>query len=267
MKRTASAMIVAVIMAFALPQITVASSSPTLSLTRVASSGQSTLTFQLSGRGFSSRERLTIAYRVILAGSSRPMKWTRVAQADMFGRFVRPPLGVAVEKARQAYQVTASVTGEQGNRAETSVRGVFVQPVSSGKRIVVSISTQTLSAYQNGRLVLRSLVSTGNRATPTPLGSYRIFAKHTPYRFVSPWPLGHPYWYAPAWTSYAMEFIQGGYFIHDAPWRSVFGPGSNGAGQPGTNYGGTHGCVNAPVSAAQFVYTWAPVGTRVDVVP
>lgn len=93
-----------------------------------------------------------------------------------------------------------------------------------------------------------------------------IFAKYSPFEFVSPWPPGSPLWYAPSWVSYAMEFISGGYFIHDAPWRSVFGPASQQGGQPGTNYGGAHGCVNVPSATAQFLWNWARIGTEVDVV-
>ena len=63
-----------------------------------------------------------------------------------------------------------------------------------------------------------------------------------------------------------MEFQSAGYFIHDAPWRSVYGPGSDGPGQPGTNYGGTHGCVNVPLDVAAFLYGWASIGTPVVVV-
>jgi lipoprotein-anchoring transpeptidase ErfK/SrfK len=64
-----------------------------------------------------------------------------------------------------------------------------------------------------------------------------------------------------------MEFRSGGYFIHDAPWRTAYGKGTNSGTQPGTNYGGTHGCVNVPYAAEKFLYSWAPVGTRVHIVP
>jgi lipoprotein-anchoring transpeptidase ErfK/SrfK len=59
---------------------------------------------------------------------------------------------------------------------------------------------------------------------------------------------------------YAMEFLSGGYFIHDAPWRSAYGPGTNGSN-------GTHGCINTPRSAGQmdFLYNWADMGTTVVV--
>ena len=48
----------------------------------------------------------------------------------------------------------------------------------------------------------------------------------------------------------------------------VFGPGSNArAGTPGQNNTGTHGCVNVPASVAAWLYTWAPIGTVLQVVP
>jgi lipoprotein-anchoring transpeptidase ErfK/SrfK len=55
-----------------------------------------------------------------------------------------------------------------------------------------------------------------------------------------------------------MEFIGGGYFIHDAPWRSWYGPGAN-------LYNGTHGCVNVPYGPMATLWSWAPIGTTVVV--
>jgi lipoprotein-anchoring transpeptidase ErfK/SrfK len=65
--------------------------------------------------------------------------------------------------------------------------------------------------------------------------------------------------------SFAMEFARG-YFIHDAPWRGAYGRGTNLGTQSGTNFGGTHGCVNVPYSAMRFLYYWAPPGTLVHIV-
>ena len=57
------------------------------------------------------------------------------------------------------------------------------------------------------------------------------------------------------------------HFLHDAPWRSVYGPGTNTVeGIPGGNTTGTHGCVNVPVAAERWLYSWAPVGTPVRIV-
>ena len=136
------------------------------------------------------------------------------------------------------------------------------QPVAfnggSGKVIVVSISRQMLTAYQDGTAVLTTIVTTGRPALPTIPGVYHIFARYSPYKFISPWPYGSAYYYPPSWTNFAMEYQAGGYFIHDAPWRSWYGPGSN--------FGdGTHGCVNVPYSPMLTLWNWTPIGTTVIV--
>jgi lipoprotein-anchoring transpeptidase ErfK/SrfK len=127
-----------------------------------------------------------------------------------------------------------------------------------GKLIVISLSRQVLTAYQDGTPVLTTLVATGRPQLPTPPGVYHIFAKYSPYKMISPWPYGSAFWYPPSWTNWAMEFAAGGYFIHDAPWRSWYGPGSN-------LYNGTHGCVNVQYSPMSFLWGWTPMGTTVVV--
>jgi lipoprotein-anchoring transpeptidase ErfK/SrfK len=137
-----------------------------------------------------------------------------------------------------------------------------MQPVAynagAGKLIVVSLSRQVLTAYQDGAVVLTTYVATGRPQLPTPPGVYHIFARYSPYEMISPWPRTSPFWYPPSWTNFAMEFAGGGYFIHDAPWRSWYGPGSN-------LYDGTHGCVNVPYSQMAFLWNWTPMGTTVVV--
>jgi len=130
----------------------------------------------------------------------------------------------------------------------------------AGKIIVISLSRQVLTAYQDGNLVLSNFVTTGRPDLPTPLGVSQIMAKYSPFLFVSPWAYGSPYWYAPSWTTYAMLFRSGGYFIHDAPWRSVYGPSVN-------RWDGSHGCVNVPFASMASLWSWTPIGTTVVVQP
>ncbi|MFN2464217.1 MAG: L,D-transpeptidase family protein [Candidatus Dormibacteria bacterium] len=125
-----------------------------------------------------------------------------------------------------------------------------------GKVIVVSLTQERLVALQDGVVVLTSLVTTGRPSMPTLTGTYHIFAKYSPYCMTS-W-AGNPYpWQGCAKMSYAMEWEGSGYFLHDAPWRSVYGPGTN------TEDNGTHGCVNVPLEAMGQLYRWADVGTTV----
>jgi hypothetical protein len=171
---------------------------------------------------------------------------------DMNGRFVAPG----------QYQIYIRATDGYGHSTLTGWNDFVV----SYQRIVVSLSQQRLWAYDGKSLFLTSLVTTGNRALPTPTGEFMILAKFHPFTFRSPWPKSSPYWYPPSLTEWAMLFKVGGYFIHDAPWRSVFGPGSNSQlGTPGNNYTGTHGCINVPTDVAQKLFAWAPDGTAVIV--
>jgi hypothetical protein len=131
-------------------------------------------------------------------------------------------------------------------------------PPKPKHKIVVSLSSQHLWAYDGDNLLLDTVVTTGRPALPTPPGDYHIFYKASPYEMISPWPPGSPYYYPPSWMSYAMEFLQGGYFLHDAPWRSDYGPGTN-------IWDGTHGCVNIPLSPMATLYNWAQIGDEVVV--
>jgi lipoprotein-anchoring transpeptidase ErfK/SrfK len=158
-----------------------------------------------------------------------------------------------------------SITGQLYQEKQLLASAIYLKqtvPVAYnagvGKVIVVSLSRQLLTAYQDGNAILTTFVATGRPQLPTPPGVYRIFARYSPYKMISPWPYGSPWWYPPSWTNFAMEFIGGGYFIHDAPWRSWYGPGAN-------LYNGTHGCVNVPYGAMATLWNWAPNGTTIVV--
>ena len=131
-------------------------------------------------------------------------------------------------------------------------------PAQSDKVIKVSIADQRLTAYENGVALFSTVVATGRPELPTPRGTFHIKAKYSPYTFISPWPKGDPYWYPTLTVSWAMLFADGGYFLHDSPHRTLYGPGAN-----LTN--GTHGCVNVPLSSMARLYSWATVGTTVVV--
>src|SRR5205814_639115 len=161
------------------------------------------------------------------------------------------------------YGGLVKVTSGNINGVNSSVPG------GQGKTIVVSISQQELDAYDNGKLFVSTPVATGQPALPTPTGIYHIFAKYSPYTFISPWPIGSPYYYAPVTANYAMEWAQGGYFLHDAPWRGYFGKGANSwhwdplmGEDPGT-----HGCIDVPTAPMSQLYSWADIGTTIQINP
>lgn len=139
------------------------------------------------------------------------------------------------------------------------------QPSGAGQVVIVSLSKQQLWAYQNGQLVMTSLVTTGMPQLPTPTGTFHIMMKEADVWFYSPWPYGSPYYYSPEHINYAMLFRAGGFYIHDAPWRETFGPGTNvpHTEPDGTTATGSHGCVNMPTSTAAQLYRWIGVGATV----
>ncbi len=163
------------------------------------------------------------------------------------------------------YQFRVEASDKTGRSVTSTASQVLTL---TNKRIVVSLSQQRLVAYEGDNAVLSSLVTTGGPDLPTPTGTFSVLEKRLHWTFKSPWPKGSPYWYPDSPTTYALLFENSGYFIHDAPWRSWFGPGSNAtAGRPGDATTGTHGCINAPFGVAQQLFAWADVGTPVVIAP
>ena len=143
--------------------------------------------------------------------------------------------------------------------------GAFL-PETPDKVILISTESQTLRAYAHGALAYETYVTTGRPELPTVHGVFHVYEKVTPFTFISPWAYGSPYYYPPSPVDWWMPFY-GGYGIHDAPWRRVYGPGTNLPhydSDPGEPVG-SHGCVNVPHVAMAWLWNWAAVGTTVVV--
>jgi lipoprotein-anchoring transpeptidase ErfK/SrfK len=187
---------------------------------------------------------------------------------------------------------TATASRIRATGIQPTAKGVPAAPSVVGRVILVSLSRQRLYAYDNGALAFSIQVVTGRPELPTPTGLYHVFLKacsdlrwtsnvaptathnanctqHVGDGFQevfnSPWPKGSPYWYAPTHINYALQFLGGGYYLHDAWWHVKFGPGANLPHQlsNGTWESGSHGCVGMPTSAAEMLYAWTPLGTPV----
>ena len=191
--------------------------------------------------------------RVIAVGA---VKAGRIGTVTWDGRNAR---GVLVNPDK--YTMTVYATDALGNVGS----GFYADLGVNLRRIVIHLASQSLEAYDGQKLLRGTLVTTGNQLLPTPQGIWHVGAKFHPYKFISPWKKGSPYYYEPAKVGYALYFHQGGYFIHDAPWRGVFGPGTNTQPGPPGVYSGTHGCVNVTPELGKWLYDWAPIGTVVDV--
>ena len=159
-----------------------------------------------------------------------------------------------------SYRFLVDATDDAGNRAQALYTGLAI----TNKVIKISLGKQELIAYDGDKPFLSTLVTSGGQDIPTPTGIFEILEKAAPFVFHSPFPRGSQYWYPDTKANYAMLFDQrDADFVHDAPWRSKFGPGTNGPGVPGQPYTGSHGCVETPANVMPRLYPWTPLGTPV----
>ena len=133
------------------------------------------------------------------------------------------------------------------------------------KAITISLTEQVLRAYDHGQSVFWSYVTTGRPGLETDKGNFKVYWKVSPWTMHSPWPKSSPYWYPDSKVTMVMWF-NGGDGIHDASWRSVYGPGTEYPHYDPTGEDvGTHGCVNVPFSNMLWLWNWTPTGTPVIV--
>ena len=133
------------------------------------------------------------------------------------------------------------------------------------KAITISLSEQVIRAYEHGKQVFWSYTTTGRPGLETDPGSFKVYWKVSPWTMHSPWPKGSAYWYPDSKVQMVMWF-NGGDGIHDAYWRSRYGPGTNGPHYDPTGEDtGTHGCVNVPYQNMVWLWNWTPTGTPVIV--
>ncbi len=137
----------------------------------------------------------------------------------------------------------------------------------SGEVIVVSFIEQAVRVYQNGKLVKAFLITSGRFGDPSPVGVWHISRRRWHTVFQSRVPVGSPNWYPDTPITYAMEYLTGGYYLHDSWWRTYYGPGTefphyDPAGQEfaGT---GSHGCINLALWDAAWMYENTGYGTTV----
>ncbi len=122
--------------------------------------------------------------------------------------------------------------------------------ITDGKLITVDIGKQMLYAWEGGKILHQTKISSGLSKTPTVKGSFKILRKTplTRMKGESQWYGKYDYQNVPN----TMYFYQG-YAIHGAYWHNRFG-------RPNS-----HGCVNVPLTSAEWLYNWASKGTRVEI--
>jgi peptidoglycan hydrolase-like protein with peptidoglycan-binding domain len=129
-----------------------------------------------------------------------------------------------------------NVAGEEVFRRLARGEGRFrVRFPSHGRHIEADISRQVL-ALIDGRRVLRIYpTSTGAPATPTILGTYRVYMK--------------------SYGTNAKGMVHSSYFIRG---YAIHGYASV------PIYNASHGCLRVPIPEADYIFDWVRLGTIVD---
>jgi lipoprotein-anchoring transpeptidase ErfK/SrfK len=115
------------------------------------------------------------------------------------------------------------------------------------KWIDINLSTQILTAMEGQTPVYRVLVSTGTATYPTVEGTFQIYAKFEHADMTGGSGID---FYSLTDVPYVMYF-HGSYGMHGTYWHNNFGTPMS------------HGCVNLRTPDAQWLFLWAPVGTKV----
>jgi hypothetical protein len=151
--------------------------------------------------------------------------------------------------------------GGGGTRVQYTANGLLVwRPADN--RIAFTDGSQT---WVKGPLGTQARANDARFAWEGKTSDAAPPVKRSHFMMHSPWPEEDPRWFPDSWVNYAVLFERSGYFIHDAPWRSAYGPGTNLVYNPGVGWVGTHGCVNVPQDAEAKLFGWADLGTPVTV--
>jgi lipoprotein-anchoring transpeptidase ErfK/SrfK len=128
----------------------------------------------------------------------------------------------------------------------------IVKPVGllpNERWIDVSLSTQSLVAYEGDTPVFETLVSSGLANHPTVTGQFRIWLRF-PAQTMDGTRLGYDYYLED--VPYVQYFFED-YALHGTYWHSNFGRPMS------------HGCVNLSTPDAEWLYNFADYGTVVTV--
>lgn len=181
-----------------------------------------------------------------------------------------PKKGVAGRTAKDVDQLASSVVAAlaQGKQFSGDFSYDVVEPTYERKTIAdgaenlvyqaapgekwleINLGNNSVTAYEGATVVHGPvLIVPGSPGHETVTGLFHIYLKYRAQDMgcTPDWPYcakGVP------WVSY----FHGSYAFHGAPWQDTFG--WNGPG-------GSHGCINMPVSEAHWVYEWGEVGTPV----
>lgn len=123
------------------------------------------------------------------------------------------------------------------------------------KKILVSLSRQTLYLLEGEKIVATFPTLTGAQGMSTPTGTYTVLSKYPNVTMEGQ--IGTPLEYRVENVPWVLFFIDHSYAIHGNYWKppSFFGKDPS--------FTGSHGCVGLTPEDAKKVYDWAEIGTTI----
>ncbi len=169
------------------------------------------------------------------------------ATAKMVDRGVfepHTPLVISAEVKRGPRRYWVARNGDIVRASAVRVARAIDRPSeipAEARWVHVSLTDQTLVAYEGDRAAFATVVSTGQEGFETPTGTFRIQSKHISTTMDDLNSLADAYLIEDVpWTMY----FEGNYALHGAFWHSSFG-------QPRS-----HGCINLAPADARFLFQW-----------
>lgn len=122
---------------------------------------------------------------------------------------------------------------------------------AENKVIKVNLTNQTLTAYEQDKLIYQFPISSGKSATPTPTGNYKPWTKLLSTRMTGGDKKLGTFYDLPN-VPYVVYFYNG-YGIHGTYWHNNFG------------YPMSHGCINVHTSNMKSLYYWIDYDTTISI--
>ncbi|MDR6868057.1 lipoprotein-anchoring transpeptidase ErfK/SrfK [Microbacterium resistens] len=156
-----------------------------------------------------------------------------------------------VSGAAAAYAQQLSSGGSGAGGYELPVKETPFTTTAMVRQIDVNLSTQTVSAIENGAVVDSWAVSTGKGEFATHTGSYTVNWKLDSQNMGNQDLTQAPFYFQPdvKWVMY----FNGDEAFHGVYWHSNWGSPMS------------HGCVGMPEWRAQWLFDWSPEGVEVNV--
>jgi lipoprotein-anchoring transpeptidase ErfK/SrfK len=130
------------------------------------------------------------------------------------------------------------------------IRASAVQVLPVDTKILIHVRTMRLELLRRGRVVFRSAISTGERATPTPIGRFYVKERLVPRNPNGPY--GPAALGTSAYSPVLKNWAQGGPVgIHGTDDPSAIGRAAS------------HGCIRLPNAAMSRLFKLTPAGTPV----